>query len=118
MQDEGYTKEEIQIAINNATKNGYIIDESGIYALKADRIEIVRRYCILDVIANYGGPISVEKQAGVLFVPGFEICWGLPQNQAIKLALEVFPVLKELWTSPQDAFDDVQWLISNGFIIT
>ena len=118
LRDEGYTKEEIQIAINNATKNGYIIDESGIYALKADRIEIVRRYCILDVIANYGGPISVEKQAGVLFVPGFEICWGLPQNQAIKLALEVFPVLNELWTSPQDAFDDVQWLIANGFIIT
>lgn len=117
LQDEGYTREEIQTAISSAIKSGYIIEKSEIYTLRTDRIEIVRRYCILDVIANYGGPVSIEKQAGVLFVPGFEICWGLPQNQAIKLALEVFPVLKELWTSPQDAFDDVQWLIANGFII-
>ena len=118
LQDEGYTREEIQTATNSAVKSGHIVEEDGVYTLKADRIEIVRRYCILDIIANYGGPVSVENQAGVLFVPGFEICWGLPQNQAIKFALETFPVLKELWTSPQDAFDDVQWLITNGFMIT
>lgn len=119
LQDEDYTSEEIQTAINSAIRNGHIIfAEDGTYTLRPDRINIVRRYCILDVIANYGGPIAVEKQAGVLFVPGFKMCWGLPQNQAIKLALEVFPILKDLWVNPQVAFDDVQWLIASGFIIT
>jgi len=119
LQEEGYTSSEIGTAIHNAVKNGHInVLKEGKYALNQERIGIARRYCILDVIANYGGPISVGEQTGVLFVPGFEIGWGLPQNQAIKFALKVFPTLGDLWTNPQDAFDDVQWLIDNGFILT
>lgn len=119
LQDEGYTSEEIKMATISSIRNGHIIlAEDGTYSLKPDRIDIVRRYCILDVVANYGSPVAVEKQAGVLFVPGFEVCWGLPQNQTIKIALEVFPTLKDLWANPQVAFDDIQWLITSGFIIT
>lgn len=72
---------------------------------------------MLDVIANYGGPISVDNQSGNLLIAGFEVFWGLPQNVAIKKAQEIFPGLDKLWNGVQDAFDDVQWLISNGFVI-
>ena len=73
---------------------------------------------MLDIIANFGTPIPLGKESGCLLVAGFETTWGLPQNEVIKKAQEVFPELNRLWTNVQTAFDDIQWLIDKGFVIT
>lgn len=119
LRDEGYTDKEINRAFSASVseKNIVAYDEHK-YAISSDRVEIVRKYCLLDIIANYGAPISVGNESGCLLVAGFETSWGLPQNEAIRIAQEVFPGLGKLWHNVQDAFDDIQWLISKGIVIT
>ena len=118
LQQEGYSVEEISRAIDYSISVSNIVClNNNIYGIKQERIAVIRRYCILDVIANFGHPISIGNQAGCLFVAGFETYWGLPQNKIIETALNVFPVLNKLWDNYQSAFDDIQWLIDKGFVI-
>ena len=118
LQQEGYNIEEIERAIMYSISSGNIISHDNIYRLNPKRVAVVRRYCILDIIANYGKPISIDIKNGCLLVAGFETSWGLPQNEVVKTALKVFPLLNELWDNLEVAFDDIQWLIDKGFIIT
>lgn len=118
LQQEGYSVEEINRAMDYSVSVGNIVcSNNDIYEIKQERIEVIRRYCILDIIANHGYPISIGNQAGCLFVAGFETYWGLPQNKIIEIALKVFPVLNTLWADHLSAFDDIQWLLDNGFVI-
>ena len=119
LRDEGYIDEEIRRALSaSVTENNIVAYGEHCYKISPDRVEIVRKYCLLDIIANYGAPVSIGNEPGCLFVAGFETSWGLPQNETIKIAQEVFPGLGELWSNVQDAFDDIQWLINKGFVIT
>lgn len=119
LRDEGYIDEEIRRALSTSvTEDNIVAYGEHCYKIRSDRVEIVRKYCLLDIIANYGVPVSIGNEHGCLFVAGFETSWGLPQNETIKIAQEVFPGLGELWSNVQDAFDDIQWLIHKGFVIT
>lgn len=116
--DEGYSCDEINRALSIALEQGIIVSNNDYYLLNTERIDIVRKYCLLDIIANFGEPISIGKEAGCLLVAGFETSWGLPINEVVKKSQEIFPNITKLWPNIQTAFDDIQWLISNGFVIT
>lgn len=113
--NDGYSQNEINIAVNNAIDRQLIIGEEDLFILPK-REEIVRRYCLLDVIANYGQPIPSDKQTGFLIVPGYSIYWGMPQAEVIKKALEIMPILNKIWKTHTMPFDDIQWLIEKGFV--
>ncbi len=115
--DEGYTQEEINTAIDFSIENASInTDESGNLKIKPERIPIVRRYCFLDLIANYGQ--TIETGIGYLIVAGYSHTWGLPQADLVRIALDRIPNLQNYWQKPVDPFDDIQWLINLGFIKT
>lgn len=119
LNDEGYSPDEISKAITLAVENENIIATGEQhYEINPERTDIIRRYCILDIISNFGRPISVGNESGCLFVAGFESFWGLPQNEVIKKTQEVFPKINNMWGTIQNAFDDIQWLINRGFVIT
>lgn len=115
LSNDGYNSGEIAEAFNNAIKEKIITDADKL-TIRNDRKSIVRKYCLLDVIANYGHPISSDKTGGLLIVPGYSIYWGMTQAEVIKQALTVAPALNNLWDSTTDAFDDIQWLLEKGFI--
>lgn len=117
LENEGYGQEEIDLAIHNALNNGFINPgASETLLLVSDRIEIVRKYCLLDIIANYGEPIPDGKGTGCLFVAGYSVSWGLSQEKVIQTALREIPKLDSLWNTKTDPFHDIQWLLDNGFI--
>lgn len=117
--NEGYSLDEIKRSLSIAIEQKVIfVNDEGCYILNPERIDIVRKYCLLDIIANFGTPISVGNESGCLLIAGFETSWGLPLNEVIKKAQEIFPELNKLWPNIQTAFDDIQWLINNGFVIT
>ena len=62
-------------------------------------------------------PIPVDKKDGCLFVAGFENMHGLQLGEISKKVVEVFWSGSTIWENVQDAFDDVQWLIDNKFVI-
>lgn len=112
---DGYTEDEVLLALRNATKNT-VLKNGDKLSIREDRKSVVRKYCLLDVIANYGAPLPSDKTGGFLIVPGYSTYWGMPQAEVIKRALSVAPTLKELWISVADAFDDIQWLLEKGFV--
>lgn len=112
---DGYSQNEIDLAINNAIDRSSIIGKEDLSILP-EREGIIRKYCLLDVIANYGQPVPSDKQVGSLLVPGYSTYWGMPQAEVIKKALEVIPILNKMWTAHTMPFDDIQWLIEKGFI--
>ncbi len=114
---DGYTVDEIETAINVAIKNTLLSDREP-FTISQNRESIVRKYCILDTIANYGQPIPADKTGGYLTVPGYSTYWGLLQADVIKRALEIAPMLNTLWRSQLDPFEDIQWLLEKGLIKT
>ena len=115
---DGYSEEEVNRAISMMTENEMLVaTNDGRYEVHPSRINTVRKYCVLDVIANYGKPIAVDKKEGCLFVAGFENMHGLQLSEVSKKVMETFRGGCTIWKSVQDAFDDVQWLIDNKFVI-
>ena len=51
-------------------------------------------------------------------VPGYSMFWGMPQADVIRKALEIASSLSMLWNKQTDAFDDIQWLLEKGFVIS
>ncbi|MEL7672043.1 hypothetical protein [Methanobacterium sp.] len=116
---EGYSTDEILMAIDKAVRSSCILlSENGQLSIKPDRIDIVRKYCLLDLIANLGQPIPDDKGAGYLIVAGYKIAWGLPQADLIEAALNAIPTLDTLWGTKIAPFNDIQWLLDKGFIKT
>lgn len=113
---DGYSDEEIEISINSAIAKDYLISDGDILVISHDRESIVRKYCILDIIANYGQPIPTDETTGYLIVPGYSTYWGLLQSDVIKRAIEIAPMLQSLWHTHVDPFEDVQWLLEKGFV--
>lgn len=115
LQTDGYSIDEINMAISAACDN-HLITNGECLGIIGDRESIVRKYCLLDTIANYGQPIPSDRTTGYLTVPGYSTYWGLPQADAIKHALAVAPMLNSLWRSHLDPFNDIQWLLEKGFV--
>ena len=115
LSNDGYTEEEIKTAINTATEEYITLDGTQLSICESKK-GIVRKYCLLDIIANYGNPLSSDKIGGYLTVPGYSIYWGMPQAEVIKKALAIAPNINKLWGNVTDAFDDIQWLLEKGYI--
>jgi hypothetical protein len=114
---QGYAEREIDDCLAKSTEHQLIIQNDNRYSISANRKEIVRRYCLLDSLAVYGHAIPADKLTGNLLVPGFLTHWGLPQNQLISKLLEEIPALRQEWINMEVAFNDIQWLIDNKYII-
>lgn len=115
LKEDGYSVDEISTAFKEA-ENKLLQIDGNTFTIKPERESIVRKYCILDIIANYGRPIPSDKTTGCLMVPGYSTYWGMPQNEVIRKAIEIAPMLETMWHSATDIFDDIQWLTEKGFV--
>ena len=115
--DDGYSEEEITHTLTRAIENQHVsISDAEVLGLKPERVEMVRKYCLLDLVANYGRPIPDNETTGCLMVAGYKTLWGLPQAEVIQIALEKIPKLDFLWETKLAPFSDIQWLVDKGFI--
>ena len=114
---DGYPQEEIDRVLSYSLNKQLLLrSPSGQLKVSPFRLEIVRRYCLLDFIANYGRKVSDTEKGGILTVAGYEIIWGLPQADVMRIALETIPNLDFLWDSKLSPFRDIQWLLDHGFV--
>lgn len=115
--NDGYEKLEIQKSIHDAIANEIIELREDKLCIMESRNSIVRRYCLLDCLANFGTAIPTNHVAGNLLVPGCGVYWGMPQNNLISRILQEVPILTKEWKNIQVAFDDIQWLIDRKFMV-
>lgn len=114
---EGYTFSEISNAVSNAIENGEIERSAdGVLSIREDRISIVRKYCLLDLIANYGSPIPDDRGTGCLTVAGYSHSWGITQAELVRIAVSEIPNLDLLWKNTVEPFEDIQWLMEHELI--
>jgi hypothetical protein len=116
--EQGYSDFEISNCIEKSIKNKLIRREKDRLIIREERMPIIRRYLLLDYIAILGHPIQSDNLTGNLFIPGFSTYWGLPQNQLISNVLEKNPAMRNAWAEMEVAFDDIQWLIENQYVIS
>lgn len=116
--EQGYSIAEIDRCINRSISAGLLLINENKLSIIENRKPVVRRYCILDSIILFGHPIPADQITGNIFVPGLNIYWGLPQNELFKAVLLNVPFLKEEWGNIEEAFNDLQWLIDNKYVIT
>lgn len=114
---DGYSEQEVKLSIYNAVIHNDLIEENSCLMICQKRVETVRKYCLLDIIANYGEPVPIGKGVGYLYVAGYQTQWGMPQNKVISIALQKCPQLNALWQDKETPFNDLQWLLENGFVV-
>lgn len=113
---ENYSKEEISLTLKKAIDLGFVMQKNSLLQLVPERYPIIRRYCLLDIIANFGKHMSDQNSKGWLLVAGYKPNWGLPQNKVIQTTLIKVPQIERLWDNKLIPFDDIQWLLDNQFI--
>lgn len=116
LQKDGYSSEEIERVINFSLQQEKIRIINNKVVIIPERIEIVRRYFLIDIIANFGENQTQTHDKGCLTVAGFQSHWGLPQVEVIKTALKCIPGLNILWTDNLQPFQDIDWLLQNGYV--
>lgn len=113
---DGYKKEEVERAVDMSIRQDSILMSDGIMSINPIRFDVVRRYLLIDVIANFGQSQTIEREKLCLAVPGYASNWGLPQAELIKIALAEIPSLNKLWTDLAQPFQDIEWLLKKGYI--
>lgn len=119
LQKDGYSSDEVNKALQDACNNNILNrNQDNTYTFINERLPIIRRYCLLDTLANYGCPIPNDKvSGGNLVIPGYPVFWGLPQAKLIELTLSYVPGMNDLWKNTNEPFQDIQWLLDRKFIM-
>lgn len=111
---QGYDKEEICRSLDVCKKTKILDFETGKYAIKKERRDIIIKYCLLDCIANFGHVANRNKEKGILYVPGFSTNWGMTQTYLLDVFNREFPGIE---LSAKDILEIIQWLIDKEFVI-
>ncbi len=115
---EGYSQEEIGRCITQGMAEGWVDTHLGTVVLSEERRTIVRRYCLLDIVASAGTSPSIEgvpDVAGSVLVPGYGPYHGLRLSDLPTQLERLAPALAhEDWSSTQVLLEDVQWLCAEG----
>ena len=115
---EGYSNGAVVDAVQRAIQGNLVEqDANNVLSVRKERAGMVRRYCLLDVIANFGSPVPENAGNGFLTVPGYQTRWGMRQNEAVAAAVRMIPSLQDMWNETITPFNDIQWLLDNKFVI-
>ena len=114
LQQQGYDLTEIKRCLKDCKNNGIVDYKNGVFAIRNERIDISIKYSLLDCIANFGHVVSLSKEKGVLFVPGYTNNWGMNQNDLLESFNQEFPSVE---MTAKDLLAKIQWLIDNEFVV-
>lgn len=116
--EDGYTISEIERVFTSAVDDGNILKtEKHKFSLSETRMEMSRRYLILDTIAVNGKTVSTQKSGGYVLVPGFGPFYGLKLKDIPNLVAQYAPSLKPAIGNTTRFLDDIEWLSKQGYIM-
>ena len=113
---EGYSNTEINRSIRNAIERNIVVCKGDRLQIIEDRKALVRRYFVLDTIAQYGEKPKDKDLKGFVLIPGFGTFFGMAITSIAKKVKEISPPIYSEWTEPITCLDDLQWLSSRGYI--
>jgi len=115
---DGYTKDEIQRAIDEAIRLGHLAEPKPKHlGITEARRPQARRYFLLDLAAIKGKTLTKTKSVGAILVPGYGPFHGLPTADLRTIAVNKAASLRADWARDKDFQDDLEWLEKSGFAI-
>lgn len=114
--DQGYEQCEIERSIEVATDSGILVrNDYGEVIMSPNRVELARRYLLLDIIAEIGQVFNTPVDlVGVVLVPGFGPYFGTKLDD---LGNHIQENLSHIWQGIGIFNTDLAWLSHERFII-
>ena len=114
MKKEGYHEKEISRSIDQSIKEGNIIESKNRISVSLPRMEIIRRYLLLNIAANYSAVLRSDQLAGKVLLPGYGPFFGISLNKLADAAIECSTIFKSSYASSSSFLSDVNWLSEKG----
>lgn len=117
LRDEGYPENEISRSIDRSIKDGHIAESQNDISITPPRMDVVRRYLLLNIAANYSAEIRSDQLAGKILLPGYGPFFGISLDQLADSAIERSPVFKDSYASSSRFLSDLRWLSEKGYVL-
>jgi DNA (cytosine-5)-methyltransferase 1 len=107
----GYSATEISRCLENCIERNLVSEVNGNLSIQEDRRSIVRRYFLLDVIAQYGKPADHKGElVGSVIIPGYGPFYGMRLTNLMTESLRLAPGFRNDWSNPEVIMEDINWL--------
>jgi len=118
LKQAGYEVNEIQRAWQDTVERGFVISmTTEKFSIRDDRRAIVRRYLLMDIVAQYGSPVNPGDGGSFILIPGYGPFYGISLTALIDYAIAMAPLLAADIQSTKLFSEDIDWLSKQGFIL-
>lgn len=110
----GYPQIEVERSLQDSISNNLVEKSGEQLKVHPERIETIKRYLVLDVIATRGRALQKEEQKGAILIPGYAHNYGLPLSEISK---EInTSSLSKIWNEKESFLIDIEWLCRSGYV--
>ena len=113
---DGYRKDEIDRVFGLCVRRSILYSCGSKVDVEPSKLEIARRYLLLDFIAVRGKRLIPSQAKGTLLVPGFGMCYGITLSEFADSVLPNAGILGERWRDSGIALKDIEYLAKEGWI--
>jgi DNA (cytosine-5)-methyltransferase 1 len=107
----GYSAREISRCLENCIERNLVSEVNGNLSIQEDRRSLVRRYFLLDVIAQHGRPADHRGElVGSVIIPGYGPFYGIRLTDLMTESLRLAPGFCNDWSNPEVIMEDINWL--------
>lgn len=107
----GYSATEINRCLENCVERNLVSEVNGNLSIHKDRHSLVRRYFLLDVVAQYGRPaVHKGELVGSVIIPGYGPFYGMRLTKLMTESLRLAPGFCNDWSNPEVIMEDINWL--------
>jgi len=107
----GYSTEEINRCIESCIDKGLISEQNSTFLIQESRRSLVRRYFLLDVIAQHGRKADHKGELlGSIIIPGYGPFYGVRLTDLMTASLQLSPEFHNDWSRPEVIMEDINWL--------
>lgn len=107
----GYSATEINRCLENCIERNLVSEVNGNLSIHKDRHSLVRRYFLLDVVAQHGRPaVHKGELVGSVIIPGYGPFYGMRLTKLTTESLRLAPGFRNDWSNPEVIMEDINWL--------
>jgi len=107
----GYSATEINRCLESCIEQNLVSEVNGNLLIQEHRRSVVRKYFLLDVIAQCGKAADHKGElVGSIIIPGYGPFYGMRLTNLMTEALRLALAFRNDWSSPEVVMEDINWL--------
>ncbi|WP_146131594.1 DNA cytosine methyltransferase [Merismopedia glauca] len=107
----GYSSAEINRCLESCIEQNFVSEVNDTLLIQESRRSLVRRYFLLDVVAQSGRPADHKGElVGSIIIPGYGPFYGMRLTNLMTELLHLAPGFRNDWSSAEVIMEDINWL--------